>query len=75
MFRYGTNQEIPNKSVDLDRVHIVQLLQSLLDLSLVCLYIHNKDQGIVLLDLLHRTLCVERVDDHVMGIESWFMGN
>lgn len=70
-----TDHDIPDESVDLDCVHIVQLLQSFLNLSLICLDIHNKDQGVVLFDLLHRTLSIERVDDHLMGIESWYMGN
>lgn len=44
-------------------------------MPLVCLDIHNEYQSVVLLNLLHRTLCVEGVDDHLVGIESWFMGN
>ena len=61
---------VPDQGVDLDGVNIVQLLESLLDLSLVCLDIHNEDEGVVLLDLLHGALSVERVDDNLAGIEA-----
>jgi len=66
---------VPYESVDLDSLHIVQLLQSLLDLSLVCLDIHNEDQRIVLLDFFHRTFRIQRVDDDFMVVESGLMGN
>ena len=42
---------------------------------LVGLDIHNEHQSVVLLDLLHCTLCVERVNDDFMVIESGFMRN
>jgi hypothetical protein len=63
-------QSIPDQSVDLDSVNIVQLLKSLLDLSLVGLNIHDEDKGVVLLNLLHGALSVERVDDDILGIEA-----
>ena len=66
---------IPDKGVDLDSVYIVELLQCLLDLSLVGLDVDDKDQGVVLLNLLHGTLSVERVDDNLVLIEARLMRN
>ena len=71
-YRYTRSSEkrIPDESVDLDSVDIVEGLDSLLDLPLVCLDVDNEDERVVLLDLLHRTLGVERVDDDTAGIEA-----
>jgi len=44
-------------------------------LSLVGLDIDNENQSVVLLDLLHGTLGVERVDDNFVLIEARLMGN
>jgi hypothetical protein len=66
---------IPDKGVDLDSVYIVELLQCLLDLSLVGLDVDDEDQGVVLLNLLHGTLSVERVDDNLVLIEARLMRN
>ncbi len=59
---------MPDKGVDLNGVDIVELLQRLLDLSLVCLDINNENQGVILLNLLHGTLGVQRVDDDLVLI-------
>jgi hypothetical protein len=67
--------QIPDKSVDLDGVHIVKFLQSHLDLSLIGLHIYDEYQGVVLLNLLHGALSVQRVNDNFMVIETRFMGN
>jgi hypothetical protein len=64
---------IPDESVDLDGVDIVQLLEGQLDLSLVRLDVHNENQGVVLLNLLHGTLSVERVKDNLVGVETGLM--
>jgi hypothetical protein len=66
---------LPDKGVDLDGVDIVELLQGLLDLSLVGTDVDDEDQGVVLLDLLHGALGVERVDDDLVLIETSLMGN
>ena len=63
-------RSIPDEGVDLDGVNVVELLQGLLDLSLVGQSVDDEDQGVVLLDLLHGALGVERVDDDLVGIES-----
>lgn len=60
---------LPDQGVDLDGVNVVQLLQSLLDLALVGLDIDDEDQGVVLLDLLHGALGVQRVEDGLVGVE------
>lgn len=66
----SVQRNLPDQGVDLDGVNVVKLLESLLDLPLVRLDIHNEDEGVVLLDLLHRTLGVERVNDDLAGIEA-----
>ena len=60
----------PDQSVDLDGVDVVLLLQGVLDLALVCLCVDNEDEGVVLLNLLHGALGVERVDEDLAGIET-----
>ena len=44
-------------------------------MSLVGLDINNEDQGVVLLNLLHRALGVERVDDDLVLIEARLRGD
>jgi hypothetical protein len=61
---------IPDEGVDLDGVHIVELLKRLLDLPLVRLDVHDEDESVVLFNLLHGALGVERVDDDLAGIEA-----
>lgn len=64
---------VPDEGVYLDAVHIIQLLQRLLNLPLVGLNIHNEDQSVVLLNLLHRALRVQRVDDDLVLVEARLM--
>jgi hypothetical protein len=59
-----------DQGVDLDGVDVVELLESLLDLTLVGLDVDDEDEGVVLLDLLHGALGVERVDDDLVLIEA-----
>lgn len=66
---------IPDEGVDLGGVNVVELLQSLLDLSLVGLNVDNEDKGVVLFDLLHGALGVEGVDDDLVLIEAGLVGN
>lgn len=61
---------LPDEGVDLDGVDVVELLEGLLDLSLVGLDVDNEYEGVVLLDLLHGALGVERVDDDLVLIEA-----
>ena len=61
---------IPDQGVDPDSLNIIKRLKRLLNLPLIRLGIHNKHQRIVLLNLLHRALSVERVDDDLAGIET-----
>jgi hypothetical protein len=69
------DRNIPDQSVDLDGVNIVQLLNSGLDLALVGLDVDNEDQGVVLLDLLHGALSVERVQNDLLGVELGLTGD
>lgn len=71
----GTQQNIPDESVDLDSIDIVKLLKSILNLSLVGLDIDNEDKCVVLLNLLHGALGVERVDNDSVLIETGSMRN
>lgn len=64
---FSSLSNLPNQCIYLHAVHIVQLLQRLFDLPLVRLYIADENQGIILLNFLHRTLGVERIyDDFVV---------
>lgn len=64
---------IPDESVDLDGLDIVQLLEGDLDLPLVCLHVDDEDEGVVLLDLLHGALGVEGVEDDLVEVEAGSM--
>ena len=58
---------LPNECVDFSHVNVVELLYGLLDLRLVGSQVDNKHQRVVVLNLLHRTLCRQRVlDDSVL---------
>jgi hypothetical protein len=65
----------PDKGVDLDCIDVIKLLQSLLDLSLVGFDINNENQSVVLLNLLHGALGVERVDDDLVLIKTGLVRN
>ena len=69
------DRRIPDQGIDLDSVNIIQLLQCLLYLLLVCTDIADEDQSVVFLDLLHGALSVERVDDDFVLIKARFAGN
>ena len=49
----------PDQGVNLDSIDIVQLLQCLLDLSLIGLDVNDEDQSVLLFDLLHGALSVQ----------------
>ena len=53
----------PDEGVDFRRLDIVQPLDGLADLALVRLDVDDEDERVVLLDLLHRALRVQRGDD------------
>lgn len=61
-------KDIPDQRVNLHAIHVIQLLQGLLDLPLVRLDITDENQRIVFLNFLHGTFSVQRVDDHFMVI-------
>ena len=69
------SENIPNQGIDLHAVHVVELLQRLLDLPLVGLDITDENECVVLLDLLHRTLGVQRVNYDLVVVEPGFMRN
>ncbi len=66
---------IPDQCIDLDAINLVERLQRLLNLPLVGLDVANENQGVVLLDLLHRALGVERVDQHLVRVQPWLVRN
>lgn len=59
---------LPDQCVDLDCIHIIELLQRIFNLPLIRLQINDKHEGIVLLDFLHCTLRVQWVNDHLVVI-------
>ena len=59
---------LPDESVDLGDVDIVQLLDRGLDLVLVRLDVADEDERVVVLDLLHRRLGRQRVLDDVVRV-------
>ena len=69
------NFNLPNQRVDLHTLHIIQLLQRILDLPLIRPHIDNEDKRIVLLNLLHRALRVQRMDDDLVLVQPWLMRN
>jgi hypothetical protein len=64
-----------DEGVDLDTADIVLLLEGGGDLALVGLDVDDEDEGVVLLDLLHGGLGVERVDEHLGGVHAGLMGD
>ena len=65
-FASGIN--LPDEGVDLGDVDIVQLLDGSLDLVLVGLDVADEDEGVVVLDLLHRRLGRQGVLDDVVRV-------
>jgi hypothetical protein len=51
------------------------LLERLLDLSLVRLHVDDENEGVVLLNLLHRTLGVEWVDKDLVLVDALLVGD
>jgi hypothetical protein len=60
----------PYQRINLHTLHIIQRLNRLLDLALIRLDIHDEHECVVLFDLLHRTLGVERVHDDLVVVEA-----
>ena len=62
-----THHLIPDQSVDLGNVYIIELLHCLLDLWLVSPEVHYEHQRVVILDLLHGRLCGQwMLDDGIV---------
>lgn len=59
IFKYQ-NRGSPNECVDFRSLDVIKLLHRVLDLTLVALDVNNEHKRVVLLDLLHRRLCVQR---------------
>lgn len=68
-------QIVPDQGVDLDAVYVVKLLQAGLDLGLVGADVNDKDEGVVLLHLLHGALGVQGVNNDAVGIETGLVGD
>lgn len=71
----GIGENQPDQGVDLDTVNVVELLDRVLDLPLVCLDVDNEDKGVVLLNLLHGGLGVQGVDNDLVLVEPGNVGN
>ena len=61
---------VPDQGVDLDAVNVVLLLEGVLDLPLVGPGSDDEDKGVVLLDLLHGGLGVERVEEDLVLVDG-----
>jgi len=68
------NPSVPDQGVDLDAVNVVLLLEGVFDLSLVCPGGDDEDKGVVLLDLLHGGLGVERVEEDLVLVDREALG-
>lgn len=64
-----------DQSVDLGSRDIVELLEGGLDLTLVGGTVDDEDKSVVLLDLLHSALSVEREEDGAVSIHARGVGN
>lgn len=62
--------DLPDEGVDLVSLDVVKLLDGVADLALVGLDVDDEDEGVVVLDLLHGRLGVERVDDRAVGVHA-----
>ena len=61
---------IPDEGVDLEGINVIELLESLLDLGLVGLDVDDEDEGVVLFNLLHGALGVERVHNDLVLVQA-----
>lgn len=66
-----SSSNAPDQSIDLHTIHIIEFLDGVLNLPLVCLDVHNKDQCVVLLNFLHGRFSVEGVNNDLVLIQSW----
>lgn len=58
---------LPDESVDFGNINVIQLLDSVLDLMFVCLDVHNKHKGVVVLNFFHGGLCCQgELDDGIV---------
>lgn len=64
-----------DEGVDLGGLNIVELLDSVLDVALVGTEVDNEDEGVVVLDLLHGRLGVERVLDSAELVHAGEVGD
>ena len=61
------SKDLPDESVDFGDVNVIQLLDSVFDLVLVCLDVHNEHKCVVVLNLLHGGLCCQgELDDGIV---------
>ena len=63
-------RSIPDQSVDFDTVNVILLLERVPDLSLVRLGVADEDKGVVLFNLLHRTLGVQWVNENLVLVDA-----
>jgi hypothetical protein len=68
-------QSIPDEGVDLGGFNIIELLDSILDLSLVGLDVNEEDEGVIILKLLHGSLSVKRLTDDAVLVHAGSVGD
>lgn len=65
--QFSLAKDLPDESVDFGDVNVIQLLDSVFDLVLVCLDVHNEHKCVVVLNLLHGGLCCQgELDDGIV---------
>lgn len=66
---------IPDEGVDLGGINVVELLDGVLDLSLVSLDIDEENKGVIILELLHGSLSVKRLADDAVLVHAGSVGD
>ena len=63
-------ESLPDQCVDLADLDVIQLLDSRLDLVFVGFQVSDKDQSVVVLNLLHSGLSCQGMLDDVMSVHA-----
>lgn len=66
---------IPNEGVDTDNIDVVKSLDSIGDLDLVSTRVNDESEGVVRLNLLHRTVGEDRSLDNGEAVQGVGLGN
>lgn len=73
--RFDIGDTLPDESVNLGGLNVIELLDGILDLSLVGLDINEEDKGVIILELLHGSLSVKRLADDAVLVHAGSVGD